>query len=111
MTTVDVPQVGADEGARLVQDGAFLLDVREPEEWLAGHAPTATHIPLGEVTARVAELPRDATVVAICRMGGRSQQAAEFLERQLPYIDSVDLDTAYLRIVEAAEQLHHRALP
>jgi rhodanese-related sulfurtransferase len=77
-----VPQVDANEGARLVQEGALLLDVREPDEWTAGHAAAATHLPLGQVPDRYGELAKDTQVVAICRMGGRSQRAAEFLESQ-----------------------------
>jgi rhodanese-related sulfurtransferase len=79
VTTPEVPQVGAEEAARLVRDGAFLLDVREPDEWLAGHAAAATHIPLGSIPDRTAELPVGTTIVAVCRVGGRSQQAAAFL--------------------------------
>jgi rhodanese-related sulfurtransferase len=79
MVTPEVPQVSADEGARLVEDGAFLLDVREPDEWVAGHAFAATHVPLGQIPARTAEVPPDVTVVVICRVGGRSQQAASYL--------------------------------
>ena len=67
-----VPEVEADEGQRLVEAGAFLLDVREADEWDAGHAPEAVWIPMGELQARVGELPRDARIVAICRTGSRS---------------------------------------
>ncbi|HEV7210019.1 MAG TPA: rhodanese-like domain-containing protein [Mycobacteriales bacterium] len=62
-----------------VPAGALLLDVREPAEWAAGHAPSAVHIPLGELPARLAELPRDRLVVAVCRGGGRSAKATSFL--------------------------------
>jgi rhodanese-related sulfurtransferase len=75
----EVPEVGAAEGAALVDAGAVLLDVREPDEWQAGHAPDAVFIPLGEIEARAGELPRDRHVVAICRMGGRSARATQFL--------------------------------
>ncbi|HZQ57133.1 MAG TPA: rhodanese-like domain-containing protein [Acidimicrobiales bacterium] len=85
----DVPQVSADEGAELVQGGAFLLDVREPNEWLAGHAAAAAHIPLGELVARTAEVPGDAPVVVICRSGARSNRAAAYLRGQ--GLDAVNL--------------------
>lgn len=62
-----------------VPDEAWLLDVREPDEWAAGHAPTATHIPLGELGARAAEVPSDVTVYVICRAGSRSARAAQAL--------------------------------
>ena len=59
--------------------GAFLLDVREDDEWAAGHAPGALHIRLGELGARTAELPRDHEVYVICRTGNRSAYATQAL--------------------------------
>ena len=72
MSAEPVPQVSAEEGHRLVEAGAILLDVRETDEWDAGHAPEATWIPLGELQARLGELPGDGRIVAICRTGARS---------------------------------------
>jgi rhodanese-related sulfurtransferase/glyoxylase-like metal-dependent hydrolase (beta-lactamase superfamily II) len=77
--TTGVPEVTVDDGAALVDAGALLLDVREPDEWVAGHAPTATHVPMREIPSRVDELPRDRRIVAICRSGGRSRAVAEAL--------------------------------
>ena len=57
----------------------FLLDVREDDEWQAGHAPGAQHIPLGQLGSRFEELPKDRAIVAICRVGGRSARATEAL--------------------------------
>jgi rhodanese-related sulfurtransferase len=68
--------------ADLPQDGIALLDVREDDEWAAGHAPGAKHIPLGELPARVgelAELPDDQPVYVVCRSGGRSARATAWL--------------------------------
>jgi len=62
-----------------VPDGAWLLDVREDDEWAAGHAPDARHIPLGELSARAAEVPQDQVVYVICRSGARSARAAQAL--------------------------------
>jgi rhodanese-related sulfurtransferase len=59
--------------------GAFLLDVREDDEWEAGHAPDAVHVRLGELGARVGELPRDRELYIICRSGTRSAYAAQAL--------------------------------
>ena len=56
--------------------GAFLLDVREDDEWAAGHAPGAVHIRLRELGSRAAELLRDREVYIICRSGNRSAYAA-----------------------------------
>jgi rhodanese-related sulfurtransferase len=48
MTATDrIAQVDPAETARLIADGALLLDVRELDEWAAGHAPGAVHVPLG----------------------------------------------------------------
>src|SRR5687768_8234145 len=71
-----VPQITPDEAAPRVEAGAFLLDVREDDEWAAGHAPGAHHLPLGRVPAELDSLPKDQDIVVICRAGGRSEQAA-----------------------------------
>jgi len=84
-----VPTIGAEEAARRVDDGALLLDVREPDEWQAGHAPEAIHVPLASLAARANELDQDRPVVAVCRSGGRSERAAAAL-RQRGY-DAVNL--------------------
>ena len=63
----------------LIESGAFLLDVREDDEWRAGHAPEAVHVAMGSVSERQAELPADRTVVCICRVGGRSGSVATAL--------------------------------
>jgi rhodanese-related sulfurtransferase len=62
-----------------VETGAYLLDVREDDEWQAGHAPGAHHLPMMEIPARVAEIPTDADVVVVCRSGGRSGQVVAYL--------------------------------
>jgi rhodanese-related sulfurtransferase len=69
-------EASAEVPAASVPDGVWLLDVREDDEWAAGHAPGATHIPLGQLSARAAEVPRDETVYVICRSGARSGRAA-----------------------------------
>jgi rhodanese-related sulfurtransferase len=79
---VTTPTVDAQEGHTLVEAGALLLDVRQPDEWQAGHAPGATFMPLGQVADRVDELPRDRRIVAICRSGARSGRATDFLVAQ-----------------------------
>jgi rhodanese-related sulfurtransferase len=77
-----VPEVEPGEGRALVDAGALLLDVREADEWQAGHSPDAQFIPLGELEARMGELARERRIVAICRVGGRSARATQFLRAQ-----------------------------
>ena len=62
-----------------VPDQVWLLDVREDDEWAAGHAPGATHIPLGQLGGRAAEVPQDELIYVICRSGVRSANAAQAL--------------------------------
>ncbi len=58
----------------------FLLDVREGWEVAIVAAPGATHIPMGEIPGRLAEIPTDREIVVLCKVGGRSLQVALFLE-------------------------------
>ena len=62
-----------------VTDGAYLLDVREPDEWAAGHAPGAHHLPMMQIPAQMADVPTDVDVVVVCRSGGRSGQVVSYL--------------------------------
>ncbi|MGW0734358.1 rhodanese-like domain-containing protein [Streptomyces sp. NPDC002851] len=84
-----MPTVGVDA----LSDGDFLLDVREDDEWQAGHAARALHIPMSEFVARYGELteaaPADGRVHVICRSGGRSAQVTMYLAQQ--GIDAVNV--------------------
>jgi rhodanese-related sulfurtransferase len=62
-----------------VPDDAVVLDVREPDEWVAGHIEGATHIPMGEVPARLDDLPEGDPLYVTCRGGGRSARVAAWL--------------------------------
>ena len=77
--TGTTPAVGARGARALVDAGALLLDVREPEEWRAEHVPGALLMPMGQVRHRQSELPRDRRVVVVCRSGGRSAAVTESL--------------------------------
>jgi rhodanese-related sulfurtransferase len=77
-----VPAVALEEAARRVDEGATLLDVREPDEWAAGHAPQAVHVPLAALAARVDQLDQGRPIVAVCRSGGRSERAAAALAQR-----------------------------
>jgi rhodanese-related sulfurtransferase len=60
---------------------ATLLDVRENDEWVAGHAPEAVHLPMSEIQRRVAEVP-EGPLAVVCRVGGRSAQVTAFLRQR-----------------------------
>lgn len=75
-----VPEATPDQlPAAFPADGSALLDVREPNEWAAGHAPGAQHIPMAEVPQRLDELPDVDRLYVVCRSGGRSAQVAAYL--------------------------------
>ena len=71
----DVPTVSVTE----IPADATLLDVREQDEWDAGHAARATHLPLTELMARYGEIDPDDQVYVVCRSGGRSARATQWL--------------------------------
>jgi rhodanese-related sulfurtransferase len=77
-----IPEVTPTDCTTLTASGAVILDVREPDEWRAGHAPDAQWVPMGEIPSALASLPRDRRIVAICRSGNRSARVTEFLLAQ-----------------------------
>ena len=79
MTPADVDHIDPVESKRRVDAGALLLDVRNPNEWQAGHAEGAAWIPMGELAERQEELPTDREIVVICKTGSRSAQVAQAL--------------------------------
>lgn len=86
-STVAVETLPADVTVQQVaaladQPGVTVLDVREPWEYEEGHIPGVTLIPMGEVAARLDEIPRDQPVIVTCRSGNRSGQIATFLRDQ-----------------------------
>jgi len=63
------------------QQGALLIDVREPYEFQHGHAKGARNIPLGELTHRASEIRKDRIVLVICQSGNRSKVGRDILRR------------------------------
>jgi rhodanese-related sulfurtransferase len=63
-------------------DDPVMLDVREADEFAAGHAPGAIHHPLGTLPEIWSSLPAGRTILCICRSGARSGQATVFLREQ-----------------------------
>ena len=88
----------------MVPAGARLVDVREPNEWAAGRAPDAVHLPMSQITGRLDELPADQDpLYVICRVGGRSAQVTEFLVAQ--GYPAVNVDGGMLAWVAAGRPL------
>ena len=78
-----------------VPDEAQLIDVREPDEYAAGHAQHAINIPMSEFAQRVGEVDTNRDVYVICLSGGRSARVCE-------YLDALDIDACDARDTHAA---------
>ena len=74
----DVAAIGVND----LPPGAVLLDVREDDEWTAGHAPEARHLPMSQLTGRLDEVPAVDPLYVICRSGSRSARVVAFLSQQ-----------------------------
>ena len=92
--------VSVSEAAELFSAGSFLLDVREPSEWEAAHIDGAVLIPLAELSTRMSEIPKDKTVLIICRSGNRSAQARDQL-RAAGYPQTTSIDGGMNAWIEA----------
>jgi rhodanese-related sulfurtransferase len=73
-------EISPTQAADLRTQGAFILDVRQPEEWTQFHIPGATLIPLGDLPNRLNEVPKDKEIVVVCRTGHRSAQGRDILK-------------------------------
>jgi rhodanese-related sulfurtransferase len=76
---VTIEEISAVDAAAAVDAGAWLLDVRNDDEWEAGRAPSANYVTLGELPQRIAEVPTDQPIIVVCRAGARSAKAVELL--------------------------------
>ena len=65
----------------LIEQGAFLVDVREPGEFSGGSAKGAVNIPLGSVASQLAKFKGKENIIVFCRSGNRSGQAKTILEQ------------------------------
>ena len=90
---MNVPTVAISGVPDPLPEGLAVLDVREPVEWAHGHIEGAVHIPLGELTDRLDEVP-EAQPLVVCKVGGRSAYAVAWLTQQGR--DAVNLDGGML---------------
>jgi rhodanese-related sulfurtransferase len=73
--------VTVDEARELIRSEAVLLDVREDDEWAAGHAPEAVHMAMSRIAREFRALPTDRTIVCVCHVGARSAAVAAALNQ------------------------------
>lgn len=94
------PQIPVSE----LPDDAVVVDVREDNEWHAGHAPNAIHVPMGSVPESLDQLPdTDETIPVICRSGGRSDRVVQWLVQQ--GFDVVNVDGGMRAWAAAGKQM------
>ncbi|BFH61543.1 MULTISPECIES: rhodanese-like domain-containing protein [Paenibacillus] len=76
-----IPEIDPSEVKRRLLAGETLqmIDVREDDEVAQGMISGAVHIPLGQIPDRLHEIPKEGEVIMICRSGGRSMRACQFL--------------------------------
>ncbi|GAA1166649.1 rhodanese-like domain-containing protein [Corynebacterium glaucum] len=84
-----------------VPEGAQLIDVREPDEFAAQRAVGAVNVPLSEFISRVGEIDPDQDVYLICKSGGRSAQAGEYLENAMGWDNAINVAGGTTAWVEA----------
>lgn len=72
-------EITVDELVPLHEQGSTIIDVREPDEYSAGHVPGVRLVPLGTIPDAAPTLPTDGTVYVICHSGARSLRAADYL--------------------------------
>lgn len=72
-------EIDIDELATRLEAGAVVVDVREADEYEEAHVAGALLVPLSELADRVDDVPADVPVLVICKSGGRSARACEFL--------------------------------
>jgi rhodanese-related sulfurtransferase len=82
MTAALAPEINASQALRLASGGAGVLDVRDPYEWIAGHAPIAEHIPLPTLPGARTPDWRGRPVLVLCRSGNRAKSAAVLLRHR-----------------------------
>ena len=65
-----------------VPDDATILDVREDDEWAAGHIAGSVHVPLSQLPGRAADIPPTDPLLVVCKVGARSAQVTAWLAGQ-----------------------------
>lgn len=75
-------EVSPENLENLLSEGFKLIDVREQDEWNAGHHIEAAHIPMGSIPERIDEFDEDEKYIIICRSGGRSGRVCTFMEKE-----------------------------
>lgn len=98
---VEIPEIDVDTLATKLEAGQPVFDVRQPDEYEEAHAPGVRLVPLDQVPERVGEFPTDGEVYVICKSGGRSAKAVEFL--RAAGVDAVNVAGGTMAWIESGK--------
>jgi rhodanese-related sulfurtransferase len=104
---VDIPTIDIETLADKLDQGAPVFDVRQPDEYEEAHVPGVRLVPLGEVPERADEFPSEGEVYVICKSGGRSGRAVEFLRAR--GVDAVNVAGGTLAWIEGGKPVERGA--
>lgn len=96
---MELPEIDIETLSSKLADGASVFDVRQSDEYEEAHVPGVRLVPLDQVPDRVDEFPTDDTVYVICKSGGRSAKAVEFLRER--GVDAVNVAGGTMGWIEA----------
>jgi rhodanese-related sulfurtransferase len=99
IAAVEIPVIDIDTLAGELERGAPVFDVRQPDEYEEAHVPGVRLVPLDQVPERVDEFPTEDEVYVICKSGGRSARAVEFLRAN--GVDAVNVAGGTMAWIEA----------
>jgi len=97
-----IPTVSIDGIPDPLPDQLTVIDVREDQEWQAGHIDGSVHIPLHQLPSRLDEVP-EGQILVVCKVGARSAQAVAYLAQQGH--DAFNLDGGLLDWEAAGREL------
>ncbi|WP_436795954.1 rhodanese-like domain-containing protein [Actinospongicola halichondriae] len=104
---MDIPAIDVETLSDKLEAGLPVFDVRQPDEYEEAHAPGVVLVPLDQVPDRVAEFPTDGEVYVICKSGGRSAKAVEFLRAK--GVDAVNVAGGTMAWIEAGKPVESGA--
>ena len=75
----NTPSIQPEQVEDSMENGYLLIDVREDDEWQAGHHINASHIKMGEIPSNLEKFEKEKKYIIVCRSGGRSAKVTDFL--------------------------------